>query len=152
MTVPHPEWGPCDGYGPGGECSECTGAVASASTGGRPWSPSSEEVPPCVQHLASAQRQLDADGIEVGVSRQALEEALLYVATLRTALATVTLRAEQAERERDVLVNAIDTELINTHLGVFNAGDDPKAALAKLGAWYYGVGEYFATKHQAGGA
>lgn len=28
MGEPHPEWGPCDGFGPNGECSECTGKVA----------------------------------------------------------------------------------------------------------------------------
>lgn len=26
-TVPHPDYGPCDGYGPNGGCSECTGLI-----------------------------------------------------------------------------------------------------------------------------
>jgi hypothetical protein len=28
---PHPWYGPCDGFGPGGECAECTGLIESSN-------------------------------------------------------------------------------------------------------------------------
>lgn len=41
---------------------------------------------PAIQNLINCQRQLDADGCEVGVSRQALDETLGIVADLRDVL------------------------------------------------------------------
>jgi len=38
-----------------------------------------------IQNLKEYQRQLDMDGCHVGVSRQALDEVLAYVAKLQTA-------------------------------------------------------------------
>lgn len=32
---PHPWYGPCDSFGPGGACSECTGVVARRDAGNR---------------------------------------------------------------------------------------------------------------------
>lgn len=42
---------------------------------------------PAVANLRSNQRQLDRDGCEVGVSRQALDEALAHIADMRALLA-----------------------------------------------------------------
>ena len=39
---------------------------------------------PAVEHLRHHRRQLDADGIQVGVSRQALDETLARLAALET--------------------------------------------------------------------
>jgi len=44
------------------------------------------------------------------------------------------------------LVSAIDEEMVVSHLGVFNEGDDPSAAIKKLMLWSQGVGEYFAKE------
>ena len=41
---------------------------------------------PAIQNLIDHQRQLDMDGCEVGVSRQALDEALAHIRTLERAL------------------------------------------------------------------
>jgi hypothetical protein len=53
------------------------------------------------------------------------------------------------ERERDALVRAIDEEMTSAHIGVFNAGDDVKKALAMLGQWHWEAGEYFAKNPEA---
>ena len=39
---------------------------------------------------------------------------------------------------------AIDNEMVMAHIGVFNSGDDPKAALNKLQCFSEGVGGFFA--------
>jgi len=44
-----------------------------------------------------------------------------------------------AAKERDKWIRAIDEEMVACHLGVFNAEDDPKAAIAKLLAWHQDV-------------
>lgn len=44
------------------------------------------------------------------------------------------------------LVNAIDNEMVVSHLGVFNSGDDPKVALNKLLAFSESVGAFFAQE------
>ena len=50
---------------------------------------------------------------------------------------------QQATRIKE-LESAIDNELVMSHLGVFNSGDDPKVALNKLQCYSEGVGGYFA--------
>lgn len=86
-----------------------------------------------IDALANNQRQLDVDGCEVGVSRQAIDEVL---AGLRAALAAldaeteVKVRAAQdvlAERERQKSVEGWTPEHDDKH-------DD--AELAKAAAWY----------------
>ena len=47
-------------------------------------------------------------------------------------------------KERDALVDAIDTETVVTHLGVFNTGDDPKLALNKILVYAQDLGKFFA--------
>ena len=49
---------------------------------------------------------------------QSAKRAWIEVATLREQVAALT-------NERDTLVDAIDNEMVVTHMGVFNAGDDP---------------------------
>jgi hypothetical protein len=46
--------------------------------------------PAGLTNLRTAQRQLDADGTEVGVSRQALEETLAYIDELRAPVVIAT--------------------------------------------------------------
>jgi hypothetical protein len=41
--------------------------------------------------------------------------------------------------ERKKWIKALEAEMVSCHLGVFNAEDDPKTALAKLLAWHQGV-------------
>lgn len=62
-----------------------------------------------------------------------------------------TLRAEveRLTRERYALVSAIDNEMVVSHIGVFNLGDDPKIALNKLMCYAQGLGEYFAKEQLA---
>jgi hypothetical protein len=47
--------------------------------------------------------------------------------------------AAGAAAEREKWIKALDAEMVSCHLGVFNAGDDPRAALAKLLAWHQDV-------------
>jgi hypothetical protein len=44
-----------------------------------------------------------------------------------------------ADAEREKWIKALDAEMVSCHLGVFNSGDDPRAALAKLLAWHQDV-------------
>ena len=41
--------------------------------------------------------------------------------------------------EREKWIKALDAEMMSCHLGVFNAEDDPRTALAKLLAWHQDV-------------
>ena len=44
------------------------------------------------------------------------------------------------------LESAIDNELVVSHLGVFNSGDDPKVALNKLDCYAQDIGAFFAQE------
>ena len=44
-----------------------------------------------------------------------------------------------AAKEREEWTKALDAEMVSCHLGVFNAEDDPRAAIAKLLAWHQDV-------------
>jgi hypothetical protein len=44
-----------------------------------------------------------------------------------------------AAKEREAWTKALDAEMVSCHLGVFNAEDDPRAAIAKLLAWHQDV-------------
>lgn len=59
---------------------------------------------------------------------------------------TATLReqVEKLTKERDALVDAIDNEMVVTHMGVFNPGDDPKVALNKICCYAQDLGKFFA--------
>ncbi len=52
---------------------------------------------PAIAHLREHQRQLDADGCEVGVSRQALDETLAILDNVTTALKIAIQLAEQIQ-------------------------------------------------------
>ena len=54
--------------------------------------------------------------------------------------------AEIAQRDARIaeLEAAIDNELVVSHLGVFNSGDDPKIALNKLQCYEQDLGAFFA--------
>lgn len=53
-------------------------------------------------------------------------------------------QVEKLTKERDALVNAIDNEMVVTHMGVFNLGDDPKVALNKICCYAQDLGKFFA--------
>ena len=55
-----------------------------------------------------------------------------------------TCSCEAYKKRIAELEAAIDEQMVVTHLGVFNSGDDPKAALHKLMCWSEDVGAYFA--------
>ena len=59
-------------------------------------------------------------------------------------MAERTTQIEALTKERDELVNAIDNEMVVTHMGVFNAGDDPKVALNKICCYAQDLGKFFA--------
>ncbi len=40
-------------------------------------------------------------------------------------------------------VNALDDQMVSTHIGVFDRGDNPKDAIKQLMEWSQSVGEYF---------
>ena len=52
----------------------------------------------------------------------------------------------EAQEQVAKLVQALDKQMVTTHLGVFNADDDPDAAIHKLMCWSQDVGEYFAKE------
>lgn len=63
----------------------------------------------------------------------------LKIQSLRDQLAAAQARIKQLE-------SALDQEMVITHLGVFNPGDDPVKAIKELMLWSQGVGEYFAKE------
>lgn len=64
-----------------------------------------------IENLKAHQEQLDADGIMVGVSRQALEEALEYVGKLHAVLtkAEGKLRYLEAQARNETLAHHVTT-------------------------------------------
>jgi len=63
---------------------------------------------------------------------------------LQREITTIREQVEKLTKERDELVNAIDNEMVVTHMGVFNAGDDPKVALNKICCYAQDLGKFFA--------
>lgn len=59
-------------------------------------------------------------------------------------ITTLREQVEKLTKERDALVNAIDNEMVVTHMGVFNLGDDPKVALNKICCYAQDLGKFFA--------
>ena len=53
-------------------------------------------------------------------------------------------QVEKLTKELDALVDAIDNEMVVTHMGVFNPGDDPKVALNKICCYAQDLGKFFA--------
>ena len=67
-----------------------------------------------------------------------------YVDGLELRIKELGEQVEKLTKERDELVNAIDNEMVVTHMGVFNAGDDPKVALNKIYCYAQDLGKFFA--------
>ena len=63
---------------------------------------------------------------------------------METEITTLREQVEKLTKERDALVNAIDNEMVVTHMGVFNLGDDPKVALNKICCYAQDLGKFFA--------
>lgn len=75
------------------------------------------------------------------------EECVVLRSSSRSKLETIAnleWQVEKLTKERDELVNAIDNEMVVTHMGVFNAGDDPKVALNKICCYAQDLGKFFA--------
>ena len=62
----------------------------------------------------------------------------------RSEITALREQVKKLTKERDELVNAIDNEMVVTHMGVFNAGDDPKVALNKICCYAQDLGKFFA--------
>ena len=93
------------------------------------------------------------DGLELRIKElgerveKLTEECVVLRASNRTKLDTIAYLEKQVEKltkEQDELVNAIDNEMVVTHMGVFNAGDDPKVALNKICCYAQDLGKFFA--------
>lgn len=67
-----------------------------------------------------------------------------YVDGLEFRIKELGEQVEKLTKERDALVNAIDNEMVVTHMGVFNLGDDPKVALNKICCYAQDLGKFFA--------
>ena len=63
---------------------------------------------------------------------------------METEITALREQVEKLTKERDALVNAIDNEMVVTHMGVFNLGDDPKVALNKICCYAQDLGKFFA--------
>ncbi len=72
------------------------------------------------------------------------EEVADMVDSLEREVSTLREQVEKLTKERDALVNAIDNEMVVTHMGVFNLGDDPKVALNKICCYAQDLGKFFA--------
>lgn len=88
---------------------------------------------------------------EVSTLREQVEkltdECVVLRASSRSKLETISsleLQVEKLTKERDELVNAMDNEMVVTHMGVFNPGDDPKVALNKICCYAQDLGKFFA--------
>lgn len=55
---PHPRYGPCDGFGPDGTCSECTGLIGRADGSIIAWDGRLVRRRPLLTRLRSAVREL----------------------------------------------------------------------------------------------
>ena len=71
-----------------------------------------------------------------------IKQALSEVESLRAQL-------EAAKVERDVLVDAIDREMVSRHLGVFSLGADASAALGLISDWDCDLGKHDALEEAA---
>lgn len=100
---------------------------------------------PAIENLTTCQRQLDMDGCEVGVSRQALDETLAVAADISSLIAAVRERDERiAAMEAalraaadDLMACAIDFSLSGDTVygqSVTNMAARARAALASGGA------------------
>src|SRR5690606_22838312 len=77
----------------GKTCDVCNG------TGRRPTQPESGEARhPAIENLRNCQRQLDMDGCEVGVSRQAVDETLAEIDRLQSSLTAAQQESQSRER------------------------------------------------------
>ena len=77
------------------------------------------------------------------------DECVVLRASSRSKLETISsleLQVEKLTKERDALVDAIDNEMVVTHMGVFNLGDDPKVALNKICCYEQDLGKFFAEE------
>lgn len=72
------------------------------------------------------------------------EEVADMVDSLEREVSSLREQVEKLTKERDALVNAIDNEMVVTHMGVFNLGDDPKVALNKICCYAQDLGKFFA--------
>ena len=73
---------------------------------------------------------------KTGSKQSVIDRAMQEIESLRE-------QVEKLTKERDELVNAIDNEMVVTHMGVFNAGDDPKVALNKICCYAQDLGKFF---------
>lgn len=55
----------------------------------------------------------------------------------------------QLKARLQAFVQALDKEMVTSHIGVFNENDDPAKAINDLMLWSQGVGEYFAAEKLA---
>lgn len=76
--------------------------------------------------------------------RETIQRNPESVAAWKRECAFLREQVEKLTQERDELVNAIDNEMVVTHMGVFNAGDDPKVALNKICCYAQDLGKFFA--------
>ena len=74
---------------------------------------------------------------KTGSKQSVIDRAMQEIESLRE-------QVEKLTKERDELVNALDNEMVVTHMGVFNAGDDPKVALNKIYCYAQDLGKFFA--------
>lgn len=83
-----------------------------------------------------------------GMTKETMERLLTIGRTPSQSEEIASLRQQlaEAQRENAELRNAIDQEMVTTHLGVFNRGDDPVKAIRELMLWSQGVGQYFAME------
>jgi len=72
------------------------------------------------------------------------EEVADMVDSLEREVSSLREQVEKLTKERDALVDAIDNEMVVTHMGVFNPGDDPKVALNKICCYAQDLGKFFA--------
>ena len=70
----------------------------------------SEVIGTAIDALTNFQRQLDPEGIEVGVSRQALEEVLAENSRLQSELEQARESARKIEWDRDGCMSALERE------------------------------------------
>ena len=78
---------------------------------------------------------------KTGSKQSVIDRAMQEIESLRE-------QVEKLTKERDALVNAIDNEMVVTHMGVFNLGDDPKVALNKVCCYAQDLGKFFADPAQ----
>jgi hypothetical protein len=114
--------------------------AARAATPG-PWG--HEEIDPSDPEWGASEVFTEGSDNYVATHVCSVKDAAYIAAANPSAILELLAERDALKAELDRHVSALDQEMVVSHLGVFNKGDDPAEAINKLMLWSQGVGDYF---------